>query len=293
MNIYIVYSSPAGSTATIARRIADHFRRDGESVELYDLAAVKFLDEREKAEPLLRRIGEAGQKGLLFAGSPVYVGHAVPPVLNFLNMLPGGSGCGFVPFTSWGSVSSGIALAEMGGIAAGKGFRVRGACSLSAPHSQMWREADPLGGRAIPLEAFAGFDGWLAAVSGPLDGQAEGGDRAGLAALSALDHPDAQVREDFKKINLAGAASEMTPRKVETEGERACTLCRSCAAVCPVGAIDFEPYPVFNERCIFCFNCVRYCPSTSITADLSAKAEWLRKASDRRGEAREPRLISL
>lgn len=257
---------------------------------MYDLGAVKFLDERSKAEPVLRRIGEAGPEGLLFTGSPVYVGHAVPPVINFLNMLPEGRGCGFIPFTSWGSVSSGIALAEMAEIASGTGYRVRGACSLSAPHSQMWREADPLGGKKIPAESFEGFDGWLTAVSVPPNGRAAGADGG---VPGALDHPDPQVRSDFARIDLAGAAAEMTPRSVETEGERACTLCRSCAAVCPVGAIDFEPYPVFNDRCIFCFNCVRYCPTTSITADLSSKAEWLRKASARRGEDRSPRLISL
>lgn len=105
MKVFVVYSSPAGSTARIARRIADFFRKGGTeefSVSLYDLGALKFYNEGNKISPLLKEIDAAGENGLLFLGSPVYVGHAVPPVSNFIDLLPSDIGTVFVPFVTWG-----------------------------------------------------------------------------------------------------------------------------------------------------------------------------------------------
>lgn len=50
--------------------------------------------------------------------------------------------------------------------------------------------------------------------------------------------------------------------------KRWCKRCGICAAVCPTNVIEYdhEGYPVFArmEDCIYCLNCVLYCPDYAI-----------------------------
>ncbi|AKG91454.1 Nitrite and sulphite reductase 4Fe-4S domain [Geoglobus ahangari] len=47
-----------------------------------------------------------------------------------------------------------------------------------------------------------------------------------------------------------------------------CTSCGRCAEACRENAIDFDEFPVFNERCIGCGDCVRACPSRAISGKV-------------------------
>ena len=50
--------------------------------------------------------------------------------------------------------------------------------------------------------------------------------------------------------------------------KRWCKRCGICAATCPKKVIDFdsEGYPIFARKddCIYCLNCVLYCPDYAI-----------------------------
>ncbi|ADK79593.1 NAD(P)H-dependent oxidoreductase [Sediminispirochaeta smaragdinae] len=292
MKVFVVYSSPAGSTARIARRIADFFRKGGTeefSVSLYDLGALKFYNEGNKISPLLKEIDAAGENGLLFLGSPVYVGHAVPPVSNFIDLLPSDIGTVFVPFVTWGGVSSGVALQEMAESAFSHGLRVAGGISMVAPHSHMWRDDNPLGKARPNKNDMEMLDRWLFDFVRRLATSALSPE----SSIEALIHPDPVVRESFSRVDLASAADEMPDRTIRTEGANACTLCRSCYAVCPTSAIQFAPHPVFTDRCIYCFNCVKLCPNGSIVADLVSKERFLHKTSLLRNEPASPRFVFL
>lgn len=289
MKAFIFYTSPAGSTASIAQLVADTLEalplcKDG--VRLVDLGAMKFLMEREKIALYLDEITQAGGEVLVCAGSPVYVGHALWPVQNLIEYLPA-SGGWFLPFTTYGAISSGVALSDMGQAAARRTWKVAGAFSAPAVHSQMWRDRDPLGqgrpssGETELIKAFLKDLGQSIA-----EGRA-------LEDLQSLDHPDPRVRKDFSAMHLGKAVEKgfMADRVIITEGEKACTLCGTCARVCPLGAVEYGEVPLFTDRCVYCFDCVRLCPTDSMLVDMEPQHEKLRKKLEYRNEDPQLRFV--
>lgn len=54
--------------------------------------------------------------------------------------------------------------------------------------------------------------------------------------------------------------------------EQTCTRCTICAKVCPVDAIEMNPYPVINKkRCVSCLCCHEMCP----TGAMHVSRNWL------------------
>lgn len=84
--------------------------------------------------------------------------------------------------------------------------------------------------------------------------------------MSQLDYQSAENHAEMEKMSVEVAAAHMPKRVVD---EDLCTQCEICAEVCPRDAVAFSPYPVFGQKCIYCFNCVRNCPEGAINADLS------------------------
>ncbi|MFL7808153.1 MAG: 4Fe-4S binding protein [Anaerolineae bacterium] len=91
----------------------------------------------------------------------------------------------------------------------------------------------------------------------------------------------------YRKVE---AGQAVTPLTCET----ACTLCGSCAAVCPTAAITVADAVSTNvERCILCNACVNKCPSGA----RRLKVQWVRKAmawlSTHCAERKEPETFWL
>ena len=77
-----------------------------------------------------------------------------------------------------------------------------------------------------------------------------------------------------------------------TTQEDVCTLCETCASVCPTGAITVaESVVTVGEKCILCCACVKNCPSEARVMDhpaMEKAAKWLNSSfSDRK----EPKLF--
>ena len=137
---FIVYLSPAGTTRHVSQVIEKKLNELGCEVELYDLGKKQdFAKLNEKVKGGLKNC-------CLWVGTPVYAGHAVPQITDFISNLPDGKGNFAVPFVTFGVVTSGLALDEMGKGLSGKGYAVLGAAKIVAVHSMMWRSKDPLGG---------------------------------------------------------------------------------------------------------------------------------------------------
>jgi ferredoxin len=58
-----------------------------------------------------------------------------------------------------------------------------------------------------------------------------------------------------------------------------CTMCETCATVCPTGAITYEDEVITdNDKCILCCACVKECPTGARKLDLPPiveKTKWL------------------
>jgi len=270
MKSFVIYISPAGTTRQVAQTIGKTLLDLETEVESFDLGA------RVGIPALMARIEEAGDEACLFIGSPVYAAHAVPPVMEFIAQLPA-KGKGFsAPFVTYGVVTSGIALPEMGAALNEKGYTVIGAAKVLAVHSLTWCAEHPLG-EGHPDDA----DTWMVneMVRKVLDKLSTKPVKA--LPLSELDYQPVPAREGMKKVTMAAARQFLPPRQVNTE---ICTKCKICVEKCPAGALVLDPYPVFGETCFLCYNCVRLCPEKAINADLSKMAEQLRKGAEKTGE---------
>jgi len=208
------------------------------------------LGKKEDHGPVLSKIKEAGRDLCLFIGSPVYVSHAIPPVMNFISKLPELNGASAVPFVTWGMASSGIALYEMGKALKEKGIALAGAAKVAALHSMMWRSDNPLGKGSPNPEDDDMIRELTAKVLEKISTKKE-------IALSDLAYQPEPVHAEMEKVTLEMAKAHMPKRKID---EKLCTQCNICSDVCPTDAVSFSPYPEFGSQCISCFNCVRECP---------------------------------
>ena len=242
---HIVYCSPAGSTAHVARVIADTLREKSITVHLLDLGS------KEDRSGFMGRLAKAGADDCLFVGAPVYRDVAAPPVSAFLAELPAAAQCMAVPFVTWGGATSGIALWQMGGMLEQRGYRLVGAAKVVAVHCMMWKSDAPVGQGhpdAADDQQVRRFVDVLAAAS------------PASLPLSALDYQPEKDAAEFKQ--KIGAPWMIVPKTID---EEACTQCGTCEAVCPVGAVTLDPGPVFDQTCFDCFSCIRECPEEAIT----------------------------
>jgi len=259
---FVVYCSPAGTTRHVSRIIVKKLQELKIEVIECDLSK-KFSE-----TAIITKINRVKNNACLFVGSPVYVSHAIPPIMNFIARLPKNSQIPAVPFVTWGGATSGIALYEMGKALAEKNMTVVAGAKILALHSMMWQMEKPLG-KNRPDEN----DDQMVKdmITGILDKLSAGGN--GSIDLSALAYYPPDIVAEMEKMTLKKAKSHMPKRKVD---EDACTECKECSSTCPTDAISFTPYPEFEKNCIFCFNCVRLCPEDAIQADFSKVEKRIR-----------------
>ncbi len=262
MNHVIVYCSPNSSTRHVAEVIADRLLELGHSAVSFDLG---------------QKIGRQGALGwrreyqtpnCLWVGSPVYVDHLVPPVERFVLALPRESTSYAVPFVTWGGVSSGVALYELGQLLNEKGCVLLGAAKVLAVHSSMWRSSQPLG-EGHPN---ADDDTAVRSLVDTVHQRICNPDDCSMA-LEALDYQSQAIKAEALKKSLASAKQAYPELAVQADK---CTRCGICAENCPAEAITLDPLPQFGEDCFICLKCVRECPEDAIPRDMSAAEERLR-----------------
>jgi ferredoxin/flavodoxin len=243
INYYLVYLSPNGSTGQVADVLAAHLQKDGARVDRLDLAGPANYD------AFIEKLNNDPQACLLI-GSPVYRDMAVPPIMAFIDALAPTKTGWAVPFVTWGQACSGVALWQLGGALGERGYRIAGAARVAGVHSMMWKSARPAG-KGHPDEDD------MQRVRDLADRLLAGAFTA--LPLDALDYQPAERAAEFKaKIEQPWM---IIPKTVN---EETCTQCGECAEVCPVAAVNLDPYPVFSAACFDCFNCIRLCPEEAI-----------------------------
>lgn len=262
MRHIIAYSSPAGSTRHVAEVIGQRLRQMECTVLKCDLAR------KDDLEAISKTFIEDEKSLCLWVGSPVYVDHAVPPVEAFLRGLPSRKGGYAVPFVTWGGVSSGVALLEMGQMLEEKGFLLLGAAKVVATHSSMWQCEQPLGMGHPDENDDAAVKSLVDQVLAKLAGE-----QRSPISLSVLDYLPPERKSAAQGKNI-GMAKKMHPEfGVDAS---LCTQCGICAENCPAHAISLDPYPRFGNDCFACWSCARICPESAIILDLSSSDEHLR-----------------
>ena len=251
----VVYFSPSGNTAKVADIIVDALKQTGEKTIVLNLIEKDEPDYKKWASDTLNP-GDC-----LWVGSPVYAHHALPQVMDFISGLPVIENCYVVPFVTYGAVTSGMALFEMGRMLTEKGFKVPGAAKVPTLHSMMWMFQNPLGEGRPNKEDESVIRDLVKAVYKKLS-------RHDTAKYLTSDQLNYQLESSRKKFNPAGIATTkkiFPPMKFNAD---LCTECNICEQECPTRNIALEPSFRFKDNCIFCFNCVRNCETKAITNDI-------------------------
>lgn len=266
----VVYSSPAGTTRHVSQVISNTLKELGYESVVYDLGN---KDERSK---LNLQVKDWMNNCCLWIGTPVYAGHAVPPITDFISKLPVSNGSYAIPFVTWGAVTSGIALPEMGKMLNEKGYTVLGAAKVLAVHSMMWDVENPLGEGHPDAEDDAMMKKLVESIDAKLSSSS-----IQPLRIEDLNYQPQPVQESMQKVNIEIAKQMLPPRQLD---EEACTQCGTCEEVCPAGAIKLDPYPQFGSECFLCYNCVRLCEENAIKTDLSQFTSKLREGAEKMGE---------
>ena len=255
--VFIVYFSPAGSTRHVSEVIEKQFLALGAEVSSFDLAECNS----DIAMTISQQMEDSEFKSCLFIGSPVYVSHAVPFVMEYIAGLRENAGAFAVPFVTWGGAFSGISLYEMGKELISKRFTILGAAKILAVHSLMWPLENVLG-KGHPD---ADDDHMVKELVDHVNQKLHEDHPKGIK-LSALAYQTKENHAEMEKVSLQAAKAHMPERTVDTE---LCNQCQVFSEVCPADAVNFTPYPEFGNSCVFCFNCMRKCPELAINADFS------------------------
>jgi len=259
---FIVYISPAGTTAMVAGTIEARLKALGKSCTACDVG-------KRPLEPGDVHTALADDtETLLFIGSPVYSSHAVPTIMSFIDQLPAVKNSRAVPFVTWGGATSGVALYEMGQRLLERGFVLAGAAKVMAVHSLMWQLSDPIG-------AGRPNDDDLSRVAVLVSDVIKNIDAGGALQLpiDRLNYQPAEHVPEMMQLSVAKAKTILPPRQVDPER---CTCCGFCRDNCPASAIELNPLPVFLPACFICYNCVRLCPENAILADMGPVCERIR-----------------
>ena len=267
---FVAYSSPAGTTRHVAQVIESTLKDLGYKYGVTDLG------KRDDRLNLNSKMKDLVTDYCLWIGTPVYAGHALPPVMSFISELPEGKGSYAVPFVTWGGVTCGIALYEMGKLLNEKGYTVLGAAKILAVHSMMWQFKCPLGEGHPDAEE----DSMIKGLVGEIDAKLLS-DSIKPLSIEDLNYQPKEVQESMQHMSIE-AAKQMLPRK--KLDAKACNQCGDCEEICPAQAIRCNPYPHFGHECFLCYNCVRLCKVEAIKSDLSQMEGSLRGMSEKYAE---------
>jgi ferredoxin len=257
----LIYFSPTRTTQKIVWAIAQGVGVD--AVEGLDLTL---------PEAGTRTFGELRDE-LAVIGAPVYGGRISPEAVRRLRRIKGNDTPACV-VAVYGNRAYEDALLELRDLAAELGFRPVAGGAFIGEHSYDGETTPIATGRpdARDLEKAARFGTLI---------------RDKIGQVRALDElPPVRVPGDFP-YKAWSPPSDISP----VTGETLCTLCGTCATVCPTGAISVGDAVVTDPRaCIACSACVKSCP----TGARVWEAAWVKEAatwlSTKHGERKEPEM---
>jgi len=285
MNISIVVFSPTGNTLKVGRMLAASLQEAGVRVQLLDVTRQEQAFRDNGFRDFLNAHLEPHD--VLCIGGPVYAHHMQYNVLDLIASLDPPNtrwGSYAVPFATYGTVSSGVALAETAHALHESGRIPALAMKIDARHcySEIFgveiNEGMP-GQEAHPhVQEFA-----HRIMKLPTAKQV-----TNLALSSDLYYLGRLDRWKAKTILRERLFHRVAYPKLRFDPD-ACTGCARCVDVCPVGRLSLHDGQAVVEddcpACIHCGACITTCTQHAIqfSVNLSRWARWLEQGAAGKG----------
>lgn len=176
--------------------------------------------------------------------------------LDFVRSLPRQNDKLAFVFNTYGLIS-GKTLAVMEREVTARGFRVVSGYSLHVPENYPPMIVGGRGNEDAPSEKeLHEFDEFIAELD-QIIAEAKAGD---------------EVKKRKVRVGLLNRLLPMFSRRRARDDmgekfvdEKLCTECSICARVCPYGAIELRPQPLFDmNKCYGCWACYNHCPEKAI-----------------------------
>ncbi len=237
-----LYFSPTGTTRTVVNHLLQC------AVRNYPGAQVEELD---FTLPVNRINAPAFQSSdLVFVGLPVYAGRLPNLLLKFLSTFSGG-GALAVPVVLFGNRSYGNALIELRDLLENTGFHTVAAAAFVGQHSF----SDCLAQGRPDADDLERAEWFARDIAEEVNGLPSA---ESIMPVSVPGEGAPDYGGYYKPLDDTGHTVNML--KVKPVTMAACTSCKRCAEVCPMGAIDFRDVTNIPGICIKCNACIKVCP---------------------------------
>jgi ferredoxin len=262
--VKLIYFSPTGTTQKVLESIAEGFNVEG--VEHINLTLPE--DARQTIAPFTDE--------LVIIGAPVYGGRLPVEAINRFKQLKASQTLA-VPIVVYGNREYEYALLELNNLAIELGFNPVAGGAFIGEHSFASNDVPIANGRPDRLDVQKAMDF---------------GEKI-KNKVKSLQSADARM--DLKipgRFPYEGGPRSMAVSPVTKED--ACTVCGTCASVCPTAAISINGIVATKiELCIRCCACIKNCPADARVWEddmMKNMAKWLNENCSTR---KEPQIFGV
>jgi ferredoxin len=262
--VKLIYFSPTGTTQKVLESIA-------KGIAVEDVEHIN-LTLPEGAQQTIPPFSDE----LVIIGAPVYGGRLPVDAINRFKQLKASKTLAIL-IVVYGNREFEDALLELKNLAIELGFNPVAGGAFIGEHSFATKDVPIANGRPDSLD-----------VQKATDFGAKIKDK-----VTALQSPDARLDLEIPgRFPYEGGARSMAVSPVTKEDT--CTVCGTCASVCPTAAISINGSVATKiELCIRCCACIKNCPTGArVWEDSMMKniANWLKENCSTR---KEPQIIGI
>jgi len=262
--VKLIYFSPTGTTQKVLESIA-------KGINVHDVEHINLTLPQGAGQAIPPFSDE-----LVIIGAPVYGGRLPVDAINRFKQLKASKTLAIL-IVVYGNREFEDALLELKNLAIELGFNPVAGGAFIGQHSFATKDVPIANGRPDSLDVQKAMD-FGAKIK---------------AKVTALQSPDAQMDLEIPgRFPYEGGPRSMAVSPVTKEDT--CTVCGTCASVCPTAAISINGSVATNvDQCIRCSACVKNCPTGARVWEDSKMEKRANLLSQYFTYPKEPRIFGV